>query len=85
MKTEKRERITMKVTIFIETYPSNVTTDVLTANEMKTWKMKTTKNKGTYFSYETDKTICEVHNAFANNGHSLDDFVSVTFEKTKEN
>ena len=77
----------MKVTIFIDflNYPSNVTTDILTiiltANEMKTWKMKTTKNKGTYFSYETDKTICEVHNAFADKGHSLDDFVSVAFEK----
>lgn len=71
----------MKVTIFIETYPSGVTTDILTANEMKTWKMKTTKNKGTYFSYETDKTICEVHNAFAHLGYNLEDFVSVTFEK----
>ena len=75
----------MKATIYIEIYPSRITTDILTGDEMKTWKMKTTKNKGTYFSYKTDKTICEVHNAFANNGYNLEDFVSVTFEKSKEN
>jgi hypothetical protein len=71
----------MKVKIYIENYPAGITTDILTKDEMKTWKMKTHETKGTWISYKTDKTICEVYNAFANNGYSLDDFVSVTFEK----
>jgi len=75
----------MKVKIYIETYPSRITTDILTGDEMKTWKMKTHDTKGTWISYKTDKTICEVYNVFANNGYNLEDFVSVTFKKSKEN
>jgi hypothetical protein len=75
----------MKVKIYIENYPASITTDILTKDEMKTWKMKTHETKGTWISYKTNKTICEVHNAFANNGYNLEDFVSVTFEKSKEN
>jgi hypothetical protein len=74
---------TMKVKIYIENYPAGVTNDILTEDEMKTWKMKTHETKGTWFSYKTDKTICEVHNAFAYHGYNLEDFVSVTFENSK--
>lgn len=75
----------MKVKIYIENYPAGITTDILTEDEMKTWKMKTHDTKGTWISYKTNKTISEVHSAFAYNGHNLEDFVSVTFEKSKEN
>jgi hypothetical protein len=71
----------MKVKIYIETYPATVTTKVLTANEMKTWKMKTTKNNGTWFSYETTKKISQVLFAFAAAGYDLSEFPSVIFEK----
>jgi hypothetical protein len=84
MKREK-ERDTMKVKIYFENYPTGVTTDILTGSEMKTWKMKTHDTKGTWFSYKTDKTIPEVYDVFAYHGYNLEDFVSVTFEKSKEN
>jgi hypothetical protein len=71
----------MKVKIWIETYPAGVTTKILTGAEMETWKMKTSKNNGTWFSYETTKTISQVIVAFATAGYDLEEFPSVTFER----
>ena len=71
----------MKVTIRIEAYPAGLTTKILTGNELETLVMKTGKTKGTWFSYETTKTISQVVVAFAAEGFDLDEFVSVTFER----
>jgi hypothetical protein len=71
----------MKVKIYIETYPATVTTEILTGAEMETWKMKTSKNNGTWFSYETTKTMSQVLFAFAAAGYDLSEFPSVTFER----
>jgi hypothetical protein len=71
----------MKVKIWIEAYPAGVTTRILTGAEMETFVMKTGKTKGTWFSYETTKTISQVIVAFAAEGYDLGEFVSVTFER----
>ena len=71
----------MKVKIYIETYPSKLLPQVLTGAEAKTFKMKTSKNNGTWFSYETTKTISQVVVAFAAQGYALEEFPSVTFER----
>ena len=71
----------MKVKIYIETYPSKLLPQVLTGAEAKTFKMKTAKTKGTWFYYETTKTVSQVAAAFAAGGYALEDFPSVTFER----
>lgn len=69
----------MKVKIRIKSYPAGLISNILTKNESETLIMKTGKTQGTWFSYETTKTIPQVVVAFAAEGYDLDEFVSVRF------